>query len=280
MPLDHDGKIRMDCSSPYAMANLLQIKDRFAVAFGNDTDADRHGIVTPAGLMNPNHYLAVAIGYLFAHRPGWPASAAVGKTLVSSTLIDRVAADLKRTLREVPVGFKWFVSGLADGSLGFGGEESAGASFLRRDGRVHTTDKDGIILDLLAAEITAVTGRDPGKHYQDLRAKFGTPYYTRVDAPASPSEKAALKKLDPAAVKASSLAGDPIVAKLTRAPGNGAAIGGLKVASASGWFAARPSGTENIYKIYAESLKSADHLAAILEEARAIVSAALATAGA
>ena len=280
MPLDHDGKIRMDCSSPYAMANLLQIKDRFAVAFGNDTDADRHGIVTPTGLMNPNHYLAVAIGYLFAHRPGWPATAAVGKTLVSSTLIDRVASGLGRPLREVPVGFKWFVSGLLDGSFGFGGEESAGASFLRRDGRVHTTDKDGLILDLLAAEITAVTGRDPGKHYEDLRAKYGTPYYTRVDAPASPSEKAALKKLDPAAVKASTLAGDPIVAKLTRAPGNGAAIGGLKVASDSGWFAARPSGTENIYKIYAESLKSADHLAAILDEARAIVSASLAAAGA
>src|SRR5450631_1238524 len=260
MPLDHDGKIRMDCSSPYSMANLLHLKDKFAVAFGNDTDADRHGIVTPTGLMNPNHYLAVAIGYLFAHRPGWPAGAAIGKTLVSSTLIDRVAADLGRTLREVPVGFKWFVPGLLDGSCGFGGEESAGASFLRRDGRVHTTDKDGLILDLLAAEITAVTGRDPGLHYEELRAKFGTPYYTRVDAPATPAEKEALKRLDPAAVKAATLAGDPIVAKLTRAPGNGASIGGLKVASANGWFAARPSGTENIYKIYAESLKSAAHL--------------------
>ena len=280
MPVDHDGKIRMDCSSPYAMANLLDIKDRFAVAFGNDTDADRHGIVTPAGLMNPNHYLAVAIEYLFGHRPQWSAEAAVGKTLVSSTLIDRVAQSLDRPLREVPVGFKWFVSGLVDGSLGFGGEESAGASFLRRDGRVHTTDKDGIILDLLAAEITAVTGKDPGQHYEALRARFGTPYYTRVDAPATPAEKAKLKALAPEAVKADKLAGDPIVARLTRAPANGAAIGGLKVASEMGWFAARPSGTENIYKIYAESLRSADHLAAILDEARAIVSASLKAAGA
>ncbi|HVZ88820.1 MAG TPA: phosphoglucomutase (alpha-D-glucose-1,6-bisphosphate-dependent) [Polyangia bacterium] len=275
MPLDHDGKIRMDCSSPYAMANLLGLKDKFQVAFGNDTDADRHGIVTPAGLMNPNHYLAVAINYLFAHRPGWPATAAIGKTLVSSTLIDRVAASLGRTLREVPVGFKWFVDGLVDGSLGFGGEESAGASFLRRDGKVHTTDKDGIILDLLAAEITAVTGRDPGQHYEELRAKFGTPYYTRMDVPATPAEKDKLKKLDPAAVKASTLAGDPIVAKLTKAPGNNAAIGGLKVASANGWFAARPSGTENIYKIYAESLTSADHLARIVDEAKGVVAQAL-----
>ena len=276
MPVDHDGKIRMDCSSPYAMANLIHLKDKFAVAFGNDTDADRHGIVTPAGLMAPNNYLAVAIGYLFAHRPGWTAAAAVGKTLVSSTLIDRVAASLGRKLYEVPVGFKWFVDGLLDGSLGFGGEESAGGSFLRRDGRVHTTDKDGLLLDLLAAEITAVTGRDPGKHFEDLSARFGTPHYTRVDAPASPVEKAALKRLEPTAVKAATLAGDPIVAKLTRAPGNGASIGGLKVSSGSGWFAARPSGTENIYKIYAESLKSAEHLAAILGEAREIVSAALA----
>ena len=275
MPVDHDGKIRMDCSSPYAMANLLDIKDRFAVAFGNDTDADRHGIVTPAGLMNPNHYLAVAIEYLFGHRPQWSAEAAVGKTLVSSTLIDRVAQSLDRPLREVPVGFKWFVSGLVDGSLGFGGEESAGASFLRRDGRVHTTDKDGIILDLLAAEITAVTGKDPGQHYEALRARFGTPYYTRVDAPATPAEKAKLKALAPEAVKADKLAGDPIVARLTRAPANGAAIGGLKVASASGWFAARPSGTENVYKIYAESMKSAAHLEQILGEAREIVSQAL-----
>ena len=275
MPVDHDGKIRMDCSSPYAMANLLDIKDRFAVAFGNDTDADRHGIVTPAGLMNPNHYLAVAIEYLFGHRPQWSAEAAVGKTLVSSTLIDRVAQSLDRPLREVPVGFKWFVSGLVDGSLGFGGEESAGASFLRRDGRVHTTDKDGIILDLLAAEITAVTGKDPGQHYEALRARFGTPYYTRVDAPATPAEKAKLKALAPEAVKADKLAGDPIVARLTRAPANGAAIGGLKVASANGWFAARPSGTENVYKIYAESMKSAAHLEQILGEAREIVSQAL-----
>jgi phosphoglucomutase len=275
MPLDHDGKIRMDCSSPYAMANLLGLKDKFQVAFGNDTDADRHGIVTPTGLMNPNHYLAVAIGYLFANRPGWPASAAIGKTLVSSTLIDRVAASLGRTLREVPVGFKWFVDGLVDGSLGFGGEESAGASFLRRDGKVHTTDKDGIILDLLAAEITAVTGRDPGQHYEELRGRFGTPYYTRMDVPATPAEKDALKKLDPAAVKASTLAGDPIVAKLTRAPGNNAAIGGLKVTSANGWFAARPSGTENVYKIYAESLTSAAHLAAIVDEAKGVVAQAL-----
>jgi phosphoglucomutase len=276
MTLDHDGKIRMDCSSPYAMASLLALKDRFAVAFGNDTDADRHGIVTPsAGLLNPNHYLAVAIHYLCSHRPGWPAKAAIGKTLVSSTLIDRVVASLGRELREVPVGFKWFVAGLRDGSLGFGGEESAGASFLRRDGRVHTTDKDGILLDLLAAEITAVTGKDPGAHYEALRARFGTSYYTRVDAPASPAEKTALSRLAPEAVKAATLAGDPIVAKLTRAPSNGASIGGLKVASAEGWFAARPSGTENVYKIYAESMKSADHLASILSEAREIVAAAL-----
>jgi phosphoglucomutase len=276
MPLDHDGKIRMDCSSPYAMANLLALKDRFQLAFGNDTDSDRHGIVTPgAGLLNPNHYLAVAIQYLFTHRT-WPAKAAVGKTLVSSALIDRVAKRLGRTLREVPVGFKWFVSGLLDGSLGFGGEESAGASFLRRDGSVWTTDKDGIILDLLAAEITAATGQDPGVHYERLRGKFGTSYYTRVDAPATPAEKAALGKLSPEAVTATTMAGDPIVAKLTKAPGNGASIGGLKVASDSGWFAARPSGTENVYKIYAESMVSADHLAAIFDEARAIVAGALA----
>ncbi len=276
MPLDADGKIRMDCSSPYAMANLIGLKDRYAVAFGNDTDADRHGIVTPiGGLMNPNHYLAVAIEYLFTHRPGWPAGAAIGKTLVSSTLIDRVVASLGRKLYEVPVGFKWFVDGLLDGSLGFGGEESAGGSFLRRDGRVHTTDKDGILLDLLAAEITAVTGQDPGAHYQRLRTRFGTPYYTRIDAPATPAEKDALKRLAPEAVKAATLAGDPIVAKLTRAPSNNASIGGLKVASAEGWFAARPSGTENVYKIYAESMKSAEHLAAILAEARKIVADAL-----
>ena len=277
MPLDADGKIRMDCSSPYAMANLIRLKDKYDVAFGNDTDADRHGIVTPTGgLMNPNHYLAVAIEYLFTHRPGWPAGAAVGKTLVSSTLIDRVVASLGRKLYEVPVGFKWFVEGLLDGSLGFGGEESAGGSFLRRDGRVHTTDKDGILLDLLAAEITAVTGQDPGAHYERLRARFGTPYYTRIDAPATPAEKAALKRLAPAAVKAATLAGEPIVARLTRAPGNDAAIGGLKVTSADGWFAARPSGTENVYKIYAESMKSAEHLAVILAEAQKIVAEALA----
>jgi phosphoglucomutase len=276
MPLDADGKIRMDCSSPYAMANLIGLKDEYDVAFGNDTDADRHGIVTPTGgLMNPNHYLAVAIEYLFSHRPGWPPGAAVGKTLVSSTLIDRVVGGLGRKLYEVPVGFKWFVEGLLDGSLGFGGEESAGGSFLRRDGRVHTTDKDGILLDLLAAEITAVTGQDPGAHYERLRARFGTPYYTRVDAPATPAEKEALKRLAPEAVKAGTLGGDPIVAKLTRAPGNNASIGGLKVASADGWFAARPSGTENVYKIYAESMKSAEHLAAILAEARKIVAQAL-----
>jgi phosphoglucomutase len=275
MTLDHDGKIRMDCSSPYAMANLLALKDRFAVAFGNDADADRHGIVTPAGLMNPNHYLAVAIRYLFTNRPGWPARAAVGKTLVSSNLIDRVVASLGRELREVPVGFKWFVPGLLDGSCGFGGEESAGGSFLEMDGGVWTTDKDGIILDLLAAEITAKTGKDPGAHYEELRAAFGTPFYTRVDAPATPAEKAALKKLDPVAVQASELAGEPIVAKLTRAPGNGAALGGLKVATKNGWFAARPSGTENVYKIYAESMTSAAHLEEILKEAREIVGRAL-----
>ncbi|HXJ22951.1 MAG TPA: phosphoglucomutase (alpha-D-glucose-1,6-bisphosphate-dependent) [Polyangia bacterium] len=280
MPLDHDGKIRMDCSSPYAMANLLRLKDRYAVAFGNDTDADRHGIVTPTGLMNPNHYLAVAIEYLFSHRPAWHASAAVGKTLVSSTLIDRVVASLGRRLREVPVGFKWFVPGLLDGSLGFGGEESAGGSFLRRDGRAFTTDKDGLILDLLAAEITAVTGKDPGQHFEALRARFGTPYYTRVDAAATPAQKAVLKKLSPEAVEASSLAGEPITAKLTRAPGNDAPIGGLKVTTASGWFAARPSGTEDIYKIYAESLKSEAHLQAILDEARQMVSDTLRAAGA
>jgi phosphoglucomutase len=278
MPLDHDGKIRMDCSSPYAMANLLKLRGDYAVAFGNDTDADRHGIVTPAGLMSPNHYLAVAIDYLFTHRAGWPAAAAIGKTLVSSTLIDRVGKSLGRSVREVPVGFKWFVAGLLDGSLGFGGEESAGGSFLRKDGRVHTTDKDGILLDLLAAEITAVTGKDPGARYEELRARFGTSYYTRVDAPATPAEKAALNRLAPEAVKAATLAGDPIVAKLTRAPGNGAPIGGLKVASAEGWFAARPSGTENIYKIYAESMRSGEHLTAILTEARQIVAAALAGA--
>jgi phosphoglucomutase len=267
----------MDCSSPYAMASLLALRDRFAVAFGNDTDADRHGIVTPAaGLLNPNHYLAVAIEYLFTHRPDWAARAAIGKTLVSSTLIDRVGASLERPVREVPVGFKWFVPGLVDGSLGFGGEESAGATFLTRDGRPWTTDKDGIILDLLAAEITAVTGKDPGAHYERLRAKFGTSYYTRVDAPATPAEKTALGKLSPAAVTAATLAGDAIVARLTRAPGNDAPIGGLKVASDRGWFAARPSGTENVYKIYAESMVGPEHLAKILDEAKEIVARALA----
>jgi phosphoglucomutase len=275
MTCDHDGKIRMDCSSPWAMANLLALKDRYAVAFGNDADADRHGIVTPSGLMNPNHYLAVAIRYLFSHRPGWPAGAWVGKTLVSSNLVDRVVAGLGRAMREVPVGFKWFVPGLLDGTCGFGGEESAGASFLQLDGGVWTTDKDGLILDLLAAEIMATTGKDPGQHFAEIAKEFGTPFYTRVDAPASPAEKAALKKLSPSAVSATTMAGEAIVAKLTRAPGNDAPIGGLKVATKNGWFAARPSGTENVYKIYAESLTSQAHLDAILAEAREIVSRAL-----
>jgi phosphoglucomutase len=276
MPVDHDGKIRMDCSSPYAMANLVKLKDDYQVAFGNDPDSDRHGIVTPtAGLMNPNHYLAVAIGYLLANRPGWPASAAVGKTVVSSSMIDRVVAGLGRRLMEVPVGFKWFAPGLFDGSLCFGGEESAGASFLRTDGRVWSTDKDGLILNLLAAEITAVTGRDPGQHYADLTGRYGSPAYTRIDAPATPAQKAAFKKLTPAAVTATELAGEPITAKLTNAPGNGASIGGLKVTTESGWFAARPSGTEDIYKVYAESFRDADHLAKIVEQAQAIVTASL-----
>ncbi len=280
MTVDHDGKIRMDCSSPYAMARLVGLKDRYRVAFANDPDSDRHGIVTPgAGLMNPNHYLAVAIHYLFASRPRWPAGAAVGKTLVSSGLIDRVARKLGRRLHEVPVGFKWFVSGLLDGSLGFGGEESAGASFLRRDGAAWATDKDGLIMDLLAAEITARTGRDPGEHYDALAAELGTPQYTRIDAAATPEQKARLGKLSPAAVTASQLAGEPITATLTRAPGNDAPIGGLKVVAASGWFAARPSGTENIYKIYAESFRDAAHLEAIVREAQEIVDAALRTAG-
>jgi phosphoglucomutase len=276
MTLDHDGKIRMDCSSPYAMAGLVELKDRFDIAFGNDPDADRHGIVTPTtGLLNPNHYLALAIRYLLTNRPQWPASAVVGKTLVSSCLIDRVVASLGRNLWEVPVGFKWFTPGLFDGSCCFGGEESAGASFLRRDGTAWSTDKDGLILGLLAAEITARTGKDPGVHYKELTAEFGTPYYTRIDAPATPEQKNLLKKLSPEAITATELAGEPITAKLTRAPGNAAPIGGLKVVSASGWFAARPSGTENIYKLYAESLKSADHLAAIVEQAQAIVSRSL-----
>ncbi len=276
MTVDYDGKIRMDCSSPYAMAKLVGLKDKYDIAFGNDPDSDRHGIVTKtAGLMNPNHYLAVAIRYLFTHRPAWPAAAAVGKTLVSSSLIDRVVKAIGRPLKEVPVGFKWFVDGLVDGSLGFGGEESAGASFLRLNGGTWTTDKDGIILNLLAAEITAVTGKDPGQHYEELRAQFGTPYYTRVDQPATPAQKALLKKLSPESVRANELAGEPIQHKLTRAPANGAAIGGLKVVAENGWLAARPSGTENVYKIYAESFKSTEHLAAILDEARKIVSAAL-----
>jgi len=276
MRVDKDGKIRMDCSSPYAMAGLVELKDRFDVACGNDTDYDRHGIVTKsAGLLNPNHYLSVAIDYLFRNRPGWKASAAIGKTLVSSSMIDRVAAELGRTLREVPVGFKWFVDGLVDGSCGFGGEESAGASFLRKDGTCWTTDKDGIILDLLAAEITAKTGRDPGEHYRELVARHGEPVYERIDAPATPQQKAVLKKLSPDQVTATELAGESIVAKLTRAPGNDAAIGGLKVVTENGWFAARPSGTEDIYKIYAESFLGADHLKRIQEEARAIVSKSL-----
>ena len=272
MTVDHDGKIRMDCSSPWAMAGLVQLKDRFDIAFGNDPDADRHGIVTPsAGLLNPNHYLAVAIRYLLTNRPKWAVTAVVGKTLVSSCVIDRVVASLDRTLWEVPVGFKWFTPGLFDGSCCFGGEESAGASFLKRDGSVWSTDKDGLILGLLAAEITARTGKDPGEHYKELTAKFGTPYYTRIDAPATPEQKSSLKKLSPEAVTATELAGEAITAKLTRAPGNDAPIGGLKVVSVSGWFAARPSGTENIYKLYAESLKNAEHLASIVSQAQEIV---------
>jgi len=276
MTVDHDGKIRMDCSSPYAMASLVSLKDRFRVAFANDPDSDRHGIVTPSvGLMNPNHYLAVAIRYLLTHRPAWSTSAAVGKTLVSSGLIDRVVKQLGRTLCEVPVGFKWFAPGLFDGTVCFGGEESAGASFLRRDGTVWSTDKDGIIMNLLAAEITARTGKDPGEHYRELTEMFGTPYYTRIDAPATPEQKARLQKLAPEAVAASTLAGEPILARLTRAPGNNAGIGGLKVVTANGWFAARPSGTENIYKIYAESFKDRAHLDLIVQEAQQIVSDAL-----
>jgi phosphoglucomutase len=277
MTVDHDGEIRMDCSSPYAMARLVGLKDQYRVAFANDPDSDRHGIVTPsAGLVNPNHYLAVAIRYLLTHRPHWPAGAVVGKTLVSSSMIDRVVQQLGRQLCEVPVGFKWFVPGLFDGSCCFGGEESAGASFLRQDGTVWTTDKDGPIMDLLAAEITARTGKDPGEHYRELTAEFGTPYYTRIDAPATPEQKARLEKLSPEAVKASRLAGEPITAKLTRAPGDNAPIGGLKVVAASGWFAARPSGTEHIYKIYAESFKDQAHLDAIVSEAQEIVNNALA----
>jgi phosphoglucomutase len=279
MTVDHDGKIRMDCSSPYAMARLVGLKDQYRVAFANDPDSDRHGIVTPtAGLMNPNHYLAVAIRYLLTHRPGWASEAAVGKTLVSSSMIDRVVQKLGRRLCEVPVGFKWFAPGLFDGSFCFGGEESAGASFLRQDGTVWTTDKDGPIMDLLAAEITARTGKDPGEHFGELTAEFGTPYYARIDAPATPEQKESLEKLSPEAVKESKLAGETITAKLTRAPGNNAPVGGLKVVAASGWFAARPSGTENIYKIYAESFKDQAHLDAILGEAKEIVNNALNTA--
>jgi phosphoglucomutase len=276
MSVDHDGRIRMDCSSPYAMAGLVGLKDQYEVAFANDPDSDRHGIVTPtAGLMNPNHFLATAIYYLLTNRPEWSAHSAVGKTLVSSSMIDRVVEKLGRQLREVPVGFKWFVSGLIDGSVCFGGEESAGASFLRRNGTVWTTDKDGLIMDLLAAEITARTGKDPGLHYRALTAEFGSPLYARLDAPASPEQKEKLQKLSPDSVKESELGGEPIIAKLTKAPANDAPIGGLKVVAAHGWFAARPSGTENVYKIYAESFKGESHLNAIITEAQDIVSKAL-----
>jgi phosphoglucomutase len=280
MTVDKDGKIRMDCSSPYAMASLISLKDRYDIAFGNDTDGDRHGIVTrSAGLMNPNHYLAVAIWYLFQNRPGWRPEAAIGKTLVSSSMIDRVAVHLGRRLAEVPVGFKWFVDGLVDGSFGFGGEESAGASFLRQDGTVWTTDKDGIILNLLAAEITAVTGRDPSEHYRELTKQFGEPIYERSDVVATPAQKAALERLSPDMVTAERLAGEQIIAKLTRAPFNDAAIGGLKVVTENGWFAARPSGTEDIYKIYAESFRGQEHLKVIFGEAQEIVAAAFKKAG-
>jgi len=277
MTVDHDGKIRMDCSSPYAMASLVRLKDKYQVAFANDPDSDRHGIVTPAvGLMNPNHYLAVAIQYLLTHRPKWSQDVIVGKTLVSSSMIDRVVEKLGRKLSETPVGFKWFAPGLFDGTFCFGGEESAGASFLRMDGTVWTTDKDGPLLALLAAEIMAVTGKDPGEHYQELTQEFGSPLYTRIDAAATPEQKAKLSQLSPEAVKESSLAGEPITAKLTKAPGNNAPIGGLKVVAQTGWFAARPSGTENIYKIYAESFRDEAHLDAIVEEAQEIVNHALA----
>ena len=277
MTVDHDGKIRMDPSSPYAMAGLVKLKDQYRVAFANDVDADRHGIVTRSGLMNPNHYLSVAIQYLLTHRPEWPAEAVVGKTLVSSQMIDRVVQKLGRRLWETPVGFKWFVPGLIDGSVCFGGEESAGASFLRRDGTVWTTDKDGLIMDLLAAEITARTDKDPSEHFSDLENEFGRPYYTRIDQPASREQKAKLGALMPESVHASSLAGEAIIAKLTNAPGNSAPIGGLKVVSESGWFAARPSGTENIYKIYAESFRDEAHLKEIVSDAQEIVDAALAS---
>lgn len=275
MTVDKDGKIRMDCSSPYAMASLIELKDKYDIAFGNDTDFDRHGIVTKTGLMNPNHYLSVAINYLFQNRPGWNENAAVGKTLVSSSMIDRVAKSINKNLAEVPVGFKWFVDGLKDGSYGFGGEESAGASFLRKDGTVWSTDKDGIIMDLLSAEITAKTGKSPDEHYRELEDRFGSPVYERLDAPATLEEKAILKDLSPDQVKADSLAGEPIQKKITRAPGNDAPIGGLKVETENGWFAARPSGTEDIYKIYTESFKGEDHLKQIQEEAKAIVDSVL-----
>ena len=276
MTVDHDGEIRMDCSSPYAMAGLVGLKNQYQVAFANDPDSDRHGIVTPSsGLMNPNHFLAVAIRYLLTHRPRWSERLIVGKTLVSSGLIDRVVTKLGRKFSEVPVGFKWFVPGLFEGSFCFGGEESAGASFLRLDGTVWTTDKDGPIMDLLAAEITAVTGKDPGEHFEEMVSEFGMPYYTRIDAPASPEQKAKLQKLSPADVRESDLAGEPILQKLTTAPGNDEPIGGLKVVARSGWFAARPSGTENIYKIYAESFQSEAHLSAIVSEAQQIVNNAL-----
>jgi phosphoglucomutase len=279
MSVDKDGKIRMDCSSPYAMASLIQLKDRFDIAFGNDTDSDRHGIVTKAGLMNPNHYLSAAIWYLFQNREGWSRDAAVGKTLVSTSMIDRIGAALGRKVSEVPVGFKWFVDGLIDGSYGFGGEESAGASFLRKNGTVWTTDKDGIIMDLLACEITARMGKNPAELYKGLEERFGRPLYIRIDAPATPPQKAVLKKLSPDMVAAQELAGEQITAKLTRAPGNNAEIGGLKVITQNGWFAARPSGTEDIYKIYAESFLGEEHLHKIQEEAVNIVSATLSAAG-
>jgi len=280
MPLDWDGKIRMDCSSPFAMAGLIAMRDRFDVAFGNDTDADRHGVVTrTAGLLNPNHYLSVAIGYLFRRRPGWRSDAGIGKTVVSSGMIDRVAARLSRRLHEVPAGFKWFVQGLSDGTLGFGGEESAGASFLREDGTAWSTDKDGLILGLLAAEMMATTGRDPGELYEELTREFGAPAYERIDAPATRAQKAALSAMEPSLVTAKTLAGERIEAMLTTAPGNGAAIGGLKVITANGWFAARPSGTEDVYKLYAESFLGTDHLRRIQEEAIAVIAGVLSSAG-
>jgi len=279
MSLDWDGKIRMDCSSPYAMAGLLAYKDQYQLAFGNDTDSDRHGIVTPRGLMNPNHYLAVAIDYLFRHRPQWSPTAGIGKTIVSSSMIDRVAAALGRPLMEVPVGFKWFVSGLHDGSLGFGGEESAGASFLRRDGTAWSTDKDGIILNLLAVEMLSRTGRDPAEHYKRLTEQFGAPVYERIDAPASRAQKAVLSKLSSADLGSTTLAGDAITSVQTHAPGNNAAIGGVKVSTAQGWFAARPSGTEDVYKLYAESFRGAGHLKLLQDEAQTLVLGAFTKAG-